>query len=54
MAESLGYLLAQSFRLTASQVMATTDDRGGPTNRTLAAGWYRVLLANGASASALA
>ena len=51
MAESLGYLLAQSFRLTSSQVMATTDDRGGPTNRTLATGWYRVLLANGAGAS---
>jgi hypothetical protein len=26
-------------------------DRGGPTNRTLAAGWYRVLLANGAGNS---
>lgn len=47
MAESLGYLLAQSFRVTSSQPMSTTDDRGGPTSRTLAAGWYRVLLANG-------
>lgn len=48
MAESLGYLLAQSYNVSTSQVMATTDDRGGPTNRTLAAGWYRVLLAAGA------
>lgn len=47
MAESLGYLLAQSFHLTSSQAMATTDDRGGPTSRTVAEGWYRVLLANG-------
>ena len=45
--ESLGYMLAQSFRLASSQPMSTTDDRGGPTSRTLAAGWYRVLLANG-------
>jgi hypothetical protein len=47
MAESLGYLLAQSFQLTGSQAMSTTDDRGGPTSRTVAAGWYRTLLANG-------
>ena len=51
MAESLGYLLAQSFSITSSQVMATTDDRGGPTNRTVASGWFRVLLANGAGNS---
>jgi hypothetical protein len=51
MAEDLGYLLAQSFNLSSSQTMSTTDDRGGPTNRTLAAGWYRTLLANGAGAS---
>lgn len=48
MAEALGYLLAQSFNITSSQTMATTDDRGGPTNRALASGWYRVILANGA------
>lgn len=47
MAESLGYLLAQSFRLTGSQPMSTTDDRGSAQLRTLAAGWYRVLLAAG-------
>lgn len=51
MAESLGYLLAQSFQLASSQPMSTTDDRGGPTTRTLAAGWFRVLLANGAGNS---
>lgn len=48
MAETIGYLLAQSFNVTSSQTMATTDDRGGPTNRVLATGWYRTLLANGA------
>lgn len=47
MAESLGYLLAQSFQLTGSQAMSTTDDRGSAQTRTLAAGWFRVLLANG-------
>jgi hypothetical protein len=47
-AETIGYLLAQSFNLSSSQTMATTDDRGGPTNRVLASGWYRTLLANGA------
>ena len=45
MAESLGYLLAQSFNLTATQTFTTTDDRGGPTNRTVASGWYRIKLA---------
>ena len=48
MAESLGYLLAQSYRITSTQTITTTDDRGGPTNRTVAAGWYRTRLANGA------
>lgn len=45
MAESLGYLLAQSFNLTSAQTVTTTDDRGGPTNRTVAAGWHRTFLA---------
>ncbi len=45
--ESLGYMLAQSFRLTSSQPMSTTDDRGSAQLRTLAAGWFRVLLAAG-------
>lgn len=48
MAEELGYMVAQSFNLSSSQTMATTDDRGGPTNRVLAAGWHRTLLASGA------
>jgi|DEB19_MinimDraft_3_1074340.scaffolds.fasta_scaffold23785_2 hypothetical protein len=48
MAESLGYLLAQSYRITSTQTITTTDDRGGPTNRTVAAAWYRTRLANGA------
>lgn len=51
MAESLGYLLAQSFRVASSQPMSTTDDRGSAQTRTLAAGWFRVLLAAGAGNS---
>lgn len=47
MTERLGYLLAHSFRLASSQAMATTDDRGSGVSRTVAAGWYRVLLAAG-------
>lgn len=47
MAEDLGYLLAQSLQIAAMQTMASTDDRGGPTSRVLADGWYRAVLANG-------
>jgi hypothetical protein len=43
--------IAQSFRLTGAQVWKTTDDRGGPTDRTVAAGWYRTLLAPTAGAA---
>ena len=46
MAESLGYMLAQSFRIASTQTITTTDDRGGPTNRTIASGWYRTKLAS--------
>ena len=53
MAESLGYLLAQSFNVASTLTFTTTDSRGGPTNRTLAAGWYRVkLAASGAGGTA--
>lgn len=45
MAETLKDMLAQSYQITATQTVKTTDDRGGPTNRTLAAGWYRTRLA---------
>jgi len=45
MTERLGYLFAQPFELTAAATLVTTDDRGGPTARTLAAAWYRVFLA---------
>lgn len=45
MAEPLGYLLAQTVQLTSSQEVATTDDRGGPTARAVAAAWYRTYLA---------
>jgi len=45
--EALGYLFAQSFRVASSQAMSTTDDRGSAQTRTLAAGWFRVLLAAG-------
>lgn len=51
MAESLGYLLAQSFNVSSTQTMATTDDRGGPDNRNVASSWFRVLLANGAGST---
>jgi hypothetical protein len=52
-AESLGYLLAQSFNIASTLTFTTTDSRGGPTNRTLAAGWYRVkLAASGAGGTA--
>lgn len=44
MSERLGYLFAQTFHLAASSTLVTTDDRGGPTTRTLAAGWYRTFL----------
>lgn len=47
MAEDLGYLLAQSFQIATMQTMASTDDRGGPTSRVLAEGWYRTILASG-------
>lgn len=45
MSERLGYLFAQTFHLAAASTLVTTDDRGGPTTRTLAAGWYRTFLA---------
>lgn len=45
MTEPLGYLLAHAYQLASSQEVATTDDRGGPTARAVAAGWYRTLLA---------
>lgn len=45
MTEPLGYLLAHAYQLTNSQEVATTDDRGGPTARAVAAGWYRTFLA---------
>lgn len=45
MTERLGYLFAQTFELTAAATLVTTDDRGGPTTRTLLAGWYRTFLA---------
>ena len=48
--EVLGYLLAQSFHVTMSQVVKTTDDRGGPTDRTLTAGWYRTFLCGAGTA----
>lgn len=51
MAESIGYLLAQPFQIASMQTMATTDDRGGPDNRDLASGWFRVLLAGGVGAT---
>ena len=51
MAETIADIIAQTFRLTSAQVPTTTDDRGGPTNRTLAAGWYRTLLAPAAGAA---
>lgn len=44
MSEPLGYMLAQTLRFAATSTLVTTDDRGGPTNRTLAAGWYRTFL----------
>lgn len=50
MAESIGYMLAQTFQLSASQTAKTTDDRGGPTARTVAAGWYRSRLCPAAGA----
>lgn len=51
MAEELGYLLAHSFRLASLQAMTTTDDRGSGVSRTVAAGWYRTFLADGAGNS---
>lgn len=44
MAESLGYLFAQTYQLTAVATCTTTDDRGGPTSRNVAAGYYRTYL----------
>lgn len=45
MTERLGYLFAQAFELTAAATLVTTDDRGGPTTRTLLAAHYRTFLA---------
>jgi hypothetical protein len=45
MSEPLGYMLAQPFHIASAATLVTTDDRGGPTARTLAAAWYRVFLA---------
>ena len=45
MSEPIGYLFAQTFHFAAASTLVTTDDRGGPTTRTLAAGWYRTFLA---------
>ena len=44
MSEPIGYLFAQTFRLASSATLVTTDDRGGPTTRTLGAAWYRTFL----------
>lgn len=44
MAEAIGYMLAQAFHIVDAQTASTTDDRGGPTTRTLAAAWYRTRL----------
>lgn len=45
MAESLGYLFAQTYQIASSVTCTTDDDRGGgPTNRTLVAGYYRTFL----------
>jgi hypothetical protein len=43
--EVLDFMLASTVRLASASTLATDDDRGGPTNRTLAAGWYRTFLA---------
>lgn len=43
MSESIGYMLAQSYQLTA-QTMSVTDDRGATVSRTVAAAWYRTFL----------
>lgn len=45
MAESLGWMIAQTFSLASSEVWKTTDDRGSMQSRTLAAGYYRTTLA---------
>lgn len=45
MSEPIGYLFAQTFHIASAATLVTTDDRGGPTARTLAAAWYRVFLA---------
>lgn len=45
MSEPLGYMLAQAFRIATTATLTTTDDRGGPTNRSLGAKWYRTFLA---------
>lgn len=45
MSESLGYLLAQTYQIASSATCTTTDDRGGPTDRVVAAGYYRTFLA---------
>ena len=52
MAESLGYLFAQTFRSVSGYTCTTTDSRGGPTNRSIAAGYYRVRLAAAAGTGA--
>lgn len=44
MAETAAYMLAQTFQLTA-QTPKTTDDRGSMVSRTVAAAYYRTLLA---------
>ena len=44
MSESIGYMLAQAFQITATQAMQTTDNRGAGITRNLAAAWYRTFL----------
>lgn len=45
MSERIGYLLAQTYRVATAYTCTTTDDRGGPTDRVVAAAWYRTFLA---------
>jgi hypothetical protein len=50
MAERVLDMIAQAFRIAAAQTIKTTDERGGPTSRTVPAGWYRTRLAPAAGA----
>jgi hypothetical protein len=43
--EPLGYLLSQTFHIDAATLVTDDDRGGGPTTRTLTAGWYRTFLA---------